>query len=208
LKLNQTPIYAILPAGPFAERIYSFLIKTMREQLAREIKDRVEWVSVPGRLGGAVRLYHGQSVPVIVPEPRGMYSWNLLKLMEQIAGAGDTPKAQQVSECLDRIYHDMSNLGLTSRDRAINYAATNAAQVRGVFEKALITTTGEAVALDTIDAELSAHCPPGADCWDVTLYFFYPERPTQTTRRAFRFAVDVSDIVPVMVGPLRSWYAR
>jgi hypothetical protein len=64
----------------------------------------------------------------------------------------------------------MRNLGLTARDRAINYAVTNAAQVGNVFDKVL--SAGEAVALDTIDAEPSSHCPPGADCWDVTLYFF------------------------------------
>jgi hypothetical protein len=206
LKHHQMPIYAIAPGGPFAHRIYSRLIETMREQLADRIEERVEWVSIPGRLGGVARLYHGQSVPVIVPEPRGMYSWNLVKLVNKIARDGDARGAQMVSECLDRVYHDMRNLGLTARDRAINYAVTNAAQVGNVFEK--VFTTGEAVALDTIDAEPSSHCPPGADCWDVTLHFFYPERPTQSTRRAYRFSVDVGDIVPVMVGPLRAWYAR
>ena len=206
LKHHQTPIYAITPGGPFAHKIYSLLIETMREQLADKTDDRVEWVSIPGRLGGVARLYHGQSVPVIVPEPRGMYSWNLVRLVKEIAGKGDSQKAQMVSECLDRVYHDMCNLGLTARDRAINYAVTNAAQVGNVFDK--VVSTEEAVALDTIDAEPSSHCPPGADCWDVTLYFFYPERPTQSTRRAYRFSVDVGDVVPVMVGPLRSWYAR
>jgi hypothetical protein len=27
-------------------------------------------------------------------------------------------------------------------------------------------------------------------------------------RRAYRFTVDVSDVVPVMVGPVRAWYVR
>jgi cyanobactin maturation PatA/PatG family protease len=206
LKHHQTPIYAIAPDGPFAHKIYSRLIETMREQLMHKSYDRVEWVSIPGRLGGVARLYHGQSVPVIVPEPRGMYSWNLVRLVNKIAGGSESQGAQMVSECLDRVYHDMPNLGLTARDRAINYAVTNAAQLGNVFDKVL--SAGEAVALDTIDAEPSSHCPPGADCWDVTLYFFYPERPTQSTRRAYRFSVDVGDVVPVMVGPLRAWYAR
>ena len=92
LKHHQTPLYAIAPAGPFAHKIYSLLIETMREQLADKTDDRVEWVSIPGRLGGVARLYHGQSVPVIVPEPRGMYSWNLVRLVKKIAGKGDSQR--------------------------------------------------------------------------------------------------------------------
>ena len=206
LRLWQTPTYAIQPAGPFAQKIYAFLIKTMREQQAQKDQDRVEWVSIPGRIIGQVRLQSGQVVPAIVPEPRGMYSWNLLRLSEQVAGAKASAKAEHVSECLDRIYHSLSNLGRTSRDRAINYAATNAAQLGSIFEKVL--TSKEPMALDEIEAEPSAHCPPGVDCWDVSISFFYPERTTQSVRKIFRFTVDVSDLVPVMVGPLRSWSAR
>ena len=137
LKHHQTPLYAIVPSGPFAHKIYSRLIETMREQLMHKSDDRVEWVSVPGRLGGVARLYHGQIVPVVVPEPRGMYSWNLVRLVNEIADRSDSRGAQMASECLDRVYHDMGNLGLTSRDRAINYAVTNAAQLGNVFHKVL-----------------------------------------------------------------------
>jgi cyanobactin maturation PatA/PatG family protease len=206
LKLYQTPIYAIQPAGPFAQKIHKVLIKTTREQQAQKLDDRVEWMSVPGRLSGHVRLYNGHVVPAIVPEPRGMYSWNLIRLMQEVAGAPSSPKAVQVRECLDRVYHELRNLGLTSRDRALNYAATNAAQVGSIFTSVLAGK--EAVALDSIDAEPSPYCPPGSDCWDVLMYFFYPDRPTPSTRKAYRFTVDVSDVVPVMVGPLRSWNAR
>ena len=206
LRLRQTPTYAIQPAGPFAQKIYAFLIKTMRQQLAHKDQDRVEWVSIPGRIIGQVRLQTGQVVPAIVPEPRGMYSWNLLRLPQQVAGANKATKAEQVGECLDRIYHSLSNLGRASRDRALNYAATNAAQLGSIFEKVL--TDKEPMALDEIAAEPSALCPPGADCWDVSISFFYPERTSQSVRKIFRFTVDVSDLVPVMVGPLRSWSAR
>jgi hypothetical protein len=30
----------------------------------------------------------------------------------------------------------------------------------------------------------------------------------QTVRKVYRFTVDVSDTVPVTVGPLRSWFTR
>jgi hypothetical protein len=30
----------------------------------------------------------------------------------------------------------------------------------------------------------------------------------QTVRKVYRFTVDVSDVVPVTVGPMRSWFVR
>jgi hypothetical protein len=62
--------------------------------------------------------------------------------------------------------------------------------------------------LDTIDVDPSPLCPPGSDCWDVKLTFFFPERPTNTARRVYRFTVDVADIVPATIGPMRSWSIR
>jgi hypothetical protein len=42
----------------------------------------------------------------------------------------------------------------------------------------------------------------------VELYFFFPERQVQTVRKVYRFTVDVSDVVPVTVGAMRSWFTR
>jgi hypothetical protein len=36
--------------------------------------------------------------------------------------------------------------------------------------------------------------------------FFHPERQVQTVRKVFRFTADVNDVVPVTVGPMRSWF--
>jgi hypothetical protein len=62
--------------------------------------------------------------------------------------------------------------------------------------------------LESVHVVRSPICRPSSDCWDVEVYFFYPERQVQTVRRVYRFTVDVSDIVPVTVGPTRSWFAR
>jgi len=64
------------------------------------------------------------------------------------------------------------------------------------------------MALDTIEVERSPLGRPDSDCWDVKIHFFYPERQVQTVRKVFRFTVDVSDVVPVTVGPTRSWFVR
>ena len=93
---------------------------------------------------------------------------------------------------------------MTPQDRAINFAATNAFAFEKVYESAL----REKMELESINVVRSPICRPGSDCWDVEVYFFYPERQVQTVRRVYRFTVDVSDVVPVTVGPTRSWFTR
>ena len=209
LNFDQTPLYAIQPAGPFAARIYDLL----REFLDDQVKGEVEIVSIPGRLAGQARLLNGQVVPVVIPEPRGMYSWTTGALVKAVVGepasasaadaAGDA-KADAVREFLQKVYHELRNLGLSAEDRAVNYAATNALQVEKVFESAI----KESMALDSIEVERSPLGRPDSDCWDVKIHFFYPGRQVQTVRKVFRFTVDVSDVVPVTVGPTRSWFVR
>jgi hypothetical protein len=109
-----------------------------------------------------------------------------------------------VRNFLDRVYHGLRNLGLTPQDRAINFAATNAFAFAKVYEAAL---KGK-MELESVNVVRSPICRPGSDCWDVEVYFFYPERQVQTVRRVYRFTVDVSDTVPVTVGPTRSWFTR
>ncbi|MFI5454331.1 MAG: PatA/PatG family cyanobactin maturation protease [Isosphaerales bacterium] len=212
LSSDQVPLYAVAPAGPFAAKGYELL----REFLADQLSGQVEMVSIPGRLAGQARLWNGQVVPVVTPEPRGMYSWTIGALVQSVVGkpppasaapeqhAAHGRKAQGVRGFLQKVYHELRNLGLTAEERAINHAATNAYQIGQVFEPAL----KESMELDAIDVERSPICRPDSDCWDVKIHFFYPERQVQTVRRVFRFTVDVSDVVPVTVGPMRSWFVR
>ena len=77
--------------------------------------------------------------------------------------------------------------------------------IGGVFDEVL--KSPEPMELDSIGVEPGPPCRVGSDCQDVKL-FFYPGRQVQTTRMVYRFTVDVSDVVPVMVGPMRSWSVR
>ena len=212
LSFDQTPIYAVRPAGPFAGEAYHRLLEFLADQVA----GTVERVSIPGRLAGQARLFNGQVLPVVVPELRGMFSWTTDALVQAVAGAAppaNAPAAQLAAHgekvnairgFLDRIYHELRTLGITAEERAINYAATNAFQIQTVYESAI----KESMELDSIDVERSLICRPDSDCWDVKIYFFYPQRQVQTVRKVYRFTVDVSDVVPVTVGPVRSWFVR
>lgn len=204
LSLDATPIYVVTPRGPFANRAY----ERLRQFLGEQLDEGVERVSIAGVIVGQARLASGQVVPAITPELRCMYSWTTQALVE--AGLGDngsgeeySQQRQSVTNFLERIYHELRNLGLTAQERAINYAATNAFNANAIFRDAWRAK----LELDTIEVERSPICRPESDCWDVKLLFFDPENVLRS-RRSYRFTVDVSDICPVTVGAVRSWSLR
>ena len=210
LNLDGTTIYAVTGEGPFAAEIYVRLRAFLDDHIELQASERV---SIPGRISGKARLMNGQTVPVIVPELRGMYSWTTQGLVHAVVGAplaanasaaekdARAKKQQGLREFLDRIYFQLFNLGITAQDRAINFAGTNAFNIEKVYESAM----KEEMDLDTIEVERSPICRPESDCWHVKLFFFFPDRQVQTVRKIYRFTVDVSDVVPVTVGPVRSW---
>ncbi len=206
LTLDGTAIYAIEPRGPFAAETYRWL----QEALGEYADEKIERISAGGVLSGSVTVLNGQTLPVLVPEMRTMYSWPTGALVDLLVaetpGDADAKAAKKaaIRNFLDRVYHGLRNLGLTAQDRALNFAATTAIQIERAYEDAL----RKDMELDTIQVTRSPICRPGSDCWDVELYFFYPGRDVQTVRRVYRFTVDVSDLAPVIVGPMREWFVR
>lgn len=209
LNLDATPIYAVQPDGPFAaigyERLREFLMAQVGEEAA-------ELVSIPGVLNGSVRLMSGQTVPVVAPAIRGLYCWKSKPLVELALGA--PPKSAEaqaayekqsagVLDFLNRVYYDMRNLGITAEERAMNYAATNAFQISEVIAGASRANLD----LDGLSVRKSPVCRPDSDCYDVELSFFDPEN-TNRASRIYRFTVDVSDVIPVTIGTVRSWTRR
>ncbi len=145
-----------------------------------------------------------------------MFSWTTAALVDAVTGSPPSKgakgqaveaharKTEGVRNFLERIYHELRNLGTTPQERAINSSATNAFNVTKVFESAL----KDGLDLDTIEVERSPICRPESDCWDVKLTFFNPSKVFEQARKVYRFTVDVSDVVPVTVGPVRSWFVR
>ena len=206
---DVTPLYAIQPAGPFAMEGYAKLVDCLEAQVTKG----VERISVPGYVMGQRPLGSGQRVPQIIPEVRGMYTWSTGALVEAVVGpapeasdeaavAEHSARVMGVSNFLERVYHELRNTGMSSRERALNYAATNAFQIEHVFTTALT----DGLRLDTIEVERSPLCRPESDCWDVKLTFFNPAKRLEQAREVFRFTVDVSDVVPVTVGRMRRWH--
>ncbi|MCZ8191276.1 MAG: PatA/PatG family cyanobactin maturation protease [Microcystis sp. LE19-338.1B] len=211
LNLELTPIYAIEPLGSFSREVYAALQELLSGQVqAEDSAEYIQRVSIPGRITGrTVRLFSGQVVPVIEPDsPRGIYGWHVNTLVSaaiEAVGAEQTEAQESqmrrtLSSFLNRIYYDLRNLGQTSQDRALNFAATNAFQAAQTFSEAV----GAGMELDSINVSKSPFCRLDSDCWDVQLKFFDPEN-SRRARKIFRFTIDVSDLIPVTLGEVRSW---
>lgn len=212
LNFDATPLYAVRAQDPFATDIYQQLREFLREQT----QGKIERVSIPGYVTGSARLFSGQIIPVIWPYLRCMSSWNTSALIEAICGKppaesakpeereGYASRCAEVRSFLERVYHELRNLGITPQERSINFSATNALNAARIFDTAL----KEKMQLDVIDVERSPVCRPDSDCWDVKLTFFDPANQFTRARKVYRFAVDVSDVCPVMVGPVRAWFVR
>lgn len=101
---------------------------------------------------------------------------------------------------MQRVYFDLQNLGQLSKDRALNSAATNAFQAASSFAEAV----SRGMELDSIEVEKSPFCRLDSDCWDVKLKFFDSENSSRA-KKVYRFTIDVSYIIPVTLGKVRSW---
>ena len=211
LNMELTPIYAIEAVGSFAREVYQALQELLAGEVeAEDARGYIERVSIPGKLTGrTVKLFSGQVVPVIEPvSPRGIYGWRVNTLvcsaLEAVRGeqaeADDEQMRRSLSSFLNRVYYDLRNLGQTSQDRALNFAATNAFQAAQTFS----TAVAAGMELDSIAVTKSPFCRMDSDCWDVQLKFFDPEN-NRRAKKVFRFTIDVSDFIPVTLGEVRSW---
>ncbi|MBE9213358.1 PatA/PatG family cyanobactin maturation protease [Plectonema cf. radiosum LEGE 06105] len=211
--LNQelTPIYALEPQKAFASEIYTVFQMLLAGQIQpEESDDYIERVSIPGNLTNrSVELFSGQVVPILaLPNIRGMYGWQVNSLVEA-AVATVSPETREsdnvmmrrtLKSFLHRIYYDLRNLGHLDRDRALNFAATNAFQAASTFAEAINSGMG----LDSIEIEKSPFCRLNGNCWDVMLKFFDSENGRRA-KKVYRFTIDVANIMPVTLGQVRSW---
>ncbi|MGE0035446.1 MAG: PatA/PatG family cyanobactin maturation protease [Xanthobacteraceae bacterium] len=204
LMQEQIPLYAIQPAGPFALQIYSAMLDALESSLDAA-HNKEQRVSIPGVIAGSTRLLNGMTVPVVFPDLRGMYKWQSSELIAAAKAAvgKDVASDDAIFNFLNRVYYELRNLGVAPQERALNYAATNAYQTNVAFAD----SAGRNLALDSITVAKSPICRPDSDCWDVQLLMFDPENERRASR-VYRYTVDVSDVLPVTVGTVRSWAVR
>jgi PatG C-terminal/PatG Domain len=203
LSRSSVPMYAIVPAGAFAAATYEWLVKEWSD------KD-VEFVSLPGTSAGQVALYDGHVVDAIVPELRGMFSWDTDKYIGALKEAlkkanpnvSDDLLNREMKRFFGKIQFSIRNRGLSAEERAINAAATNAFNVSDV----IVEAGEEGLTLRDIAVERSPLSRPGGEYFDVLLTFFDPEKRAERAPLRARFTIDVSDTVPVPVSGPVTWH--
>lgn len=202
LMQDQIPLYAIQPHGPFAIESYRALLDGLKESLKEN--GEMHRVAVPGLSAGTVRLMNGMALPVVFPDLRGMAQWKASDLVDAArrASGDDEMDPEPIFNFLVRVYDELRNMGMSPEDRAINFAATNAYQAAIAFGDAL----SRKMELYAIQVKKSPICRPDSDCWDVHLQMFDPENDRRAGR-VYRYTVDVSETLPVTVGPVRAWSA-
>ena len=217
LNLDLTPIYAIEAEPAYAEAVYSVLRSALVGQtLSSDDPEYVSRVSIPGVLTNRTRrLFSGQVVPVVVAQARGLYTWNEATLVNAIVTSvdgnfGNNQVQQTVRNYLDKIYYQLRNLGQSSPDRALNYAATNAFIFAEGVAKGLMSSNSlpggqNLYTLDTISVAKSPYCRVDSDCWDVQVTFFDPENDRRA-RSVYLYTIDVSDEMPVSLAPAHQFY--
>jgi cyanobactin maturation PatA/PatG family protease len=216
LFIDQDPVYAIVPEDQYAMSSYMYLTNFLWDQThAAELgndqpdveeatvqQDDVFRVSIGGRISGRARLFNGEVIPTIAPVTRGMYDWSITELVKSLDVEPGSEDHQELKNFLERIYFELRNLGTAGRERAVNFAATNAFQASTIIRDAL----KENLRLDGIRVARSPICRRDSECWDVSVQFFDPERVFDKARKVYMYTIDVSDVVPVQVGKMRSWY--
>ena len=108
--------------------------------------------------------------------------------------------------------YQFRNLGQTSADRALNFAATNAfLAAEGIADGLLSarlaapgTPPEELYSLDIISVSKSPYCRMDSDCQDVQIRFFNRQNVLQA-RNVYQFTIDVSDEMPVSLAPRRQF---
>ena len=97
LNLDATPIYAIEAELAYAEDVYEVLRSALRNQALPTNDDNyVSRVSIPGVLTSTTRrLFSGQIVPVVIAQPRGLYTWSETALVDLVV-QGVLPDATRV----------------------------------------------------------------------------------------------------------------
>lgn len=199
---DQIPVYALHPAGPFALKAYEAILDALESCL----KDTgvLQRVAIPGVMTGSTRLMNGMTLPVIYPDLRGMVKWDMPQLVSSVKAAANAEVVDDdyIFNFLMRVYDELRNLGIAANERALNFAATNAFQAAIAF----VDAVGRKLELYSIRVNKSQICRPDSDCWDIQLLMFDPEN-TLRSGRVYRFTVDVSEILPVTIGTIRTYAA-
>lgn len=177
-------------------------------QIARQSADAVHRDALAGQVGRMTdRSQPGETTAIIAGDgtenavlglsESPVVSWPRLRV------APSDYVVYAIDQFLHQVYFRDRQEPEISRDRAVNFAATNGYQVAAAFMDAM----GDGLEYTQYRTEYSPFARVSGLCWDVIVQFIDPSED-QRAMREYRLTVDIADVMPVTVGRLRRWSAR
>lgn len=177
-------------------------------QIARQSAEAVHRDALAGQVGRmSDRSQPGETTAIIAGDgtenamlglsESPVVSWPRLRVApsDEVVGA--------IDQFLHQVYFRDRQEPEISRERAVNFAATNGYQVAAAFMDAM----GDGLEYTQYRTEYSPFARVSGLCWDVIVQFIDPSED-QRAMREYRLTVDIADVMPVTVGRLRRWSAR
>ena len=210
IKQHGSPSYAIKPSGDFNAQGYQKLAEYLKPLTAEE-RVRMNFCSIPGEIIGETKLRTGQRLPLIHPFLQEMQNWKTRDLCAKVvqinSNRQEPPNIALIEEKVQRFIHRLSfqltNKGAEKTDRALNYVTSRFYTMGSPLAMKLL----KGYELEYIRVEKSSFCRPDSDCQDVTICFFQPKARQKMAKHLFRFTVDVSQPIPILMGTQKDWYA-
>lgn len=206
----------------FEEQTLGRVIDPGKKGKAEE-RELVGLFAVPGQIAGSQRLMTGDTVPIVLLASRGLVAWDadksIMAFAKRFAATGADGESEKVrGERLEQLLGFLRsflpdyrnhftrryrNLGLSGRERALNFAGTASFRALEFLEKA----AGLKLVLDALEVQRSPSCRTGSECYDVKLRLFR-ESDITAAIHVFQFTVDVSSTIPVAIGVPSTWRER
>ncbi len=175
----------------------------------------IERIAVPGKISGTAQLMNGMEIPVISPNMRGTKSWNLNSILDiytdydpnDTSEAGKDKYRQKLlmERITRRLFEESRNKGIAGEERALNFAATQSFQIAlNLGKKFKVEWETD---LEGIDVKPSPTCRKDSECYDVNVSFFDAEN-IMRSKMVLRYTIDVSDVVPVLLGEPQHFRSR
>lgn len=185
------PRYVLAPSGAFASRT----LEELRRALAGADRSAPGSLVVAGLLVGQARLEDGRSLPVLAVSPEGVRRWH-----------GPAPEPSRTAEddvrgLFQRLAEETRNDGLRPEDRALNFAVTSVAPVARAVDEA----ARRGLSLQ----DIAVAAPPlggRGERREVILTFFDASARQTRARWRYRITVDVTEVIPTLVGTPTSFY--
>lgn len=211
LNIDSVPCYALAAIDPHALETYALLIGILKNQILKpDHPDHILRVSLPGYVSGKTRrLYSGQQTPLLYCQPYGVYAWAINGIIAQLSSdtnGGQHPVLSSPDlhnfNLLAKLQYQYINTGQTAEERALNFGITLGVQTLATMIARDKRCTSPGLAGITVQKSVVSRI--NSDCWIVQLSLFDTVN-NNVAMTVYRAMVDVSELVPVMVGEFVTW---